>query len=63
VGKTVSEQVDALEIRVTLQGDGAALQLWLATAVASLYKNEGEGLSMIACEPMVPEAMRAAFIL
>jgi transketolase len=33
------------------------------TAVAGSYKNEGEDLSIIACGPMVPEAMRAAFIL
>jgi len=33
------------------------------TALASPYKNEGEDLSIIACGPMVPEAMRAAFIL
>ena len=29
----------------------------------SSYKNEGEDLSIVACGPMVPEAMRAAWIL
>jgi transketolase len=33
------------------------------TVIASEYENEGEDLSIIACGPMVPEAMRAAFIL
>jgi len=33
------------------------------TVLASSYKNEDEDLSIIACGPMVPEAMRAAFIL
>jgi len=33
------------------------------TALASDYKSEGEDLSIIACGPMVPEAMRAAWIL
>lgn len=33
------------------------------TVVADQYKNENENLSIIACGPMVPEAMRAAFIL
>jgi transketolase len=33
------------------------------TFLASDYKNESEDLSIIACGPMVPEAMRAAFIL
>lgn len=33
------------------------------TCLASEYKNEGEHLSIIACGPMVPEAMRAAYIL
>jgi len=33
------------------------------TQVASRYENESEDLSIIACGPMVPEAMRAAFIL
>jgi transketolase len=31
--------------------------------LASSYRNEGEDLSILACGPMVPEAMRAAFIL
>ena len=33
------------------------------TRLASDYKNESEDLSIIACGPMVPEAMRAACIL
>jgi transketolase len=33
------------------------------TALATAYKNEYEDLSIIACGPMVPEAMRAAWIL
>jgi transketolase len=33
------------------------------TLLASDYKNEHEDLSIIACGPMVPEAMRAAYIL
>jgi len=33
------------------------------TVLAATYKNEDEDLSIIACGPMVPEAMRAAYIL
>lgn len=33
------------------------------TVLASDYKNENEDLAIIACGPMVPEAMRAAWIL
>ena len=33
------------------------------TCLASDYKNESEDLTIIACGPMVPEAMRAAYIL
>jgi transketolase len=33
------------------------------TVLASDYKNEDEDLTIIACGPMVPEAMRAAWIL
>ena len=33
------------------------------TVLASHYEDEGEDLSIIACGPMVPEAMRAAWIL
>jgi transketolase len=33
------------------------------TALESGYKNEDEDLAIIACGPMVPEAMRAAYIL
>jgi transketolase len=33
------------------------------TVLASDYKNEHEDLTIVACGPMVPEAMRAAYIL
>ncbi|MDI6828642.1 MAG: transketolase, partial [Armatimonadota bacterium] len=33
------------------------------TVLASEYKNENEDIAIIACGPMVPEAMRAAWIL
>ena len=33
------------------------------TVLASDYKNENEALAIIACGPMVPEAMRTAYIL
>jgi transketolase len=33
------------------------------TVLASQYKDEKEDLSIVACGPMVPEAMRAAYIL
>jgi transketolase len=33
------------------------------TVLAASYPNEDEDLSIIACGPMVPEAMRAAYIL
>ncbi|HWR15553.1 MAG TPA: transketolase [Terriglobales bacterium] len=33
------------------------------TVLASEYKNEDEDLTIVACGPMVPEAMRAAYIL
>jgi transketolase len=33
------------------------------TVLAATYSNEHEDLSIIACGPMVPEAMRAAYIL
>ena len=33
------------------------------TVLASQYRDEEEDLSIIACGPMVPEAMRAAYIL
>jgi transketolase len=33
------------------------------TLLASEHKNENEDLSIVACGPMVPEAMRAAYIL
>ena len=33
------------------------------TCLAAQYKNEKEDLSIIACGPMVPEAMRAAWIV
>jgi transketolase len=33
------------------------------TVLASEYRDEGEDLAVVACGPMVPEAMRAAYIL
>jgi len=33
------------------------------TTLESSYRNEGEDLTIVACGPMVPEAMRAAWIL
>ena len=33
------------------------------TVIAEKYKNENENLSIIACGPVVPEALRAAYIL
>jgi transketolase len=33
------------------------------TVLAAAYENESEDLSIVACGPMVPEAMRAAWIL
>jgi transketolase len=33
------------------------------TVLASEYQSEGEDLALIACGPMVPEAMRAAYLL
>ena len=33
------------------------------TVLASNYKSENEDIAIIACGPMVPEAMRAAYIL
>lgn len=33
------------------------------TVAASAYENEGEDLTIVACGPMVPEAMRAAVII
>lgn len=33
------------------------------TQLSSVYRNESEDLTIIACGPMVPEAMRAAYIL
>ena len=33
------------------------------TILSSSYRNEGESVAIIACGPMVPEAMRAAWIL
>ena len=36
---------------------------WQDTVLAPAYRNEHEDLSIIACGPMVPEAMRAAYIL
>ena len=48
---------------VRLRRDGPNFLEAFETVLAASYKNEGEDLSIIACGPMVPEAMRAAFIL
>ncbi len=46
-----------------LRREGANFLEAFETVLASTYKNENEDLSIIACGPMVPEAMRAAYIL
>jgi transketolase len=48
---------------IRLRGEGANFADAFETQLASDYKNESEDLSIIACGPMVPEAMRAAYIL
>ena len=48
---------------VRLRKEGPDFLNAFETVVAGSYKNEGEDLTIIACGPMVPEAMRAAFIL
>ena len=48
---------------VRLRKDDPSFLKAFQTVVAGSYKNEEEDLTIIACGPMVPEAMRAAFIL
>ena len=48
---------------IRLRSEGASFAEAFETRLASRYADECEDLSMIACGPMVPEAMRAAWIL
>ncbi|HKU21797.1 MAG TPA: transketolase [Terriglobales bacterium] len=48
---------------IRLRGEAEQFVDAFETILASEYRNESEDLSIIACGPMVPEAMRAAFIL
>ena len=48
---------------IRLRRDGPSLLNAFETVLASSYQNEEEDLSILACGPMVPEAMRAAWIL
>jgi transketolase len=48
---------------IRLRGEKSNFIEAFDTVLASEYKNEKEHLSIIACGPMVPEAMRAAWIL
>jgi transketolase len=48
---------------IRLRQEEAEFAKAFKTTLASTYINEGEDLSIIACGPMVPEAMRAAYIL
>ena len=48
---------------IRLRGEAANFADAFETQLAAAYKNEREDLSIIACGPMVPEAMRAAYIL
>ncbi|MFZ0305127.1 MAG: transketolase [Terracidiphilus sp.] len=48
---------------IRLRREGAELVRAFETRLASHYADELEDLSIIACGPMVPEAMRAAWIL
>ena len=48
---------------IRLRGETEQFVDAFATILASDYRNESEDLSIIACGPMVPEAMRAAWIL
>jgi transketolase len=48
---------------IRLRGEAAGFADAFETCLAAGYKNESEDLSLIACGPMVPEAMRAAYIL
>lgn len=48
---------------IRLRDEGPDFRKAFETVLASRYQNENEDLSIIACGPMVPEAMRAAYIL
>ncbi len=48
---------------IRLRDESAGFIEAFETRLASEYRNESEDLSIVACGPMVPEAMRAAFIL
>ena len=48
---------------IRLRREGPDFLEAFETVLASTYKNEHEDLSIVACGPMVPEAMRAAYIL
>ena len=48
---------------IRLRREGVDFAKAFETTLASSYRNESEDLSIVACGPMVPEAMRAAYIL
>jgi transketolase len=48
---------------IRLRREGPSFLEAFETVLAASYKNEHEDLSIVACGPMVPEAMRAAYIL
>ena len=48
---------------IRLRREGPNFLEAFETVLAASYKNEHEDLSIVACGPMVPEAMRAAYIL
>ncbi len=48
---------------IRLRKEGPDFLKAFETVLGAQYVNEGEDLSIIACGPMVPEAMRAAYIL
>lgn len=48
---------------IRLRGEAESFVDAFETCLADDYANEKEALTIIACGPMVPEAMRAAFIL
>ena len=48
---------------IRLRSEGDSFLDAFETTLESSYKDEGEDLTVIACGPMVPEAMRAAWIL
>jgi transketolase len=48
---------------IRLRGESPNFPDAFQTVLAESYQNEHEALSIVACGPMVPEAMRAAYIL